>query len=126
MHTTARRRDASSCRHRRAGVQSDIAWNASRHTTPRRNTAGPREAPHVTNLANAMDTILQNLLGITLVAPLVGSLFEVGLKLRLREAIAALHNVQFVTLSLLWAFVLCPMLALLLSQVVPLSEPYAI
>jgi len=73
-----------------------------------------------------MDAILQNLLGITLVAFMVGSLFEVGLKLRIREAIAALHNIQFVTLSLLWAFVLCPMLALTLSRVIPMSEPYAI
>ncbi len=73
-----------------------------------------------------MDTILQNLLGITLVFFMVGSLLEVGLKLRIREAIAALHNVQFVTLSLVWAFGLCPVLALLLSRIVPLSEPYAI
>jgi BASS family bile acid:Na+ symporter len=73
-----------------------------------------------------MAAILQNLLGITLVAFMVGSLLEVGLKLRIREAIAALHNVQFVTLSLLWSFALCPMLALLLSRVIPLSEPYAI
>ncbi len=73
-----------------------------------------------------MDTILQKLLGITLVAFMIGSLFEVGLKLRFREAIAALHNIQFVTLSLLWAFVLCPMLGLLLSRIIPLSEPYAI
>ena len=76
-------------------------------------------------VVHAMDTILQNLLGITLVLFMVGSLLEVGLKLRIREAIAALHNVQFVTLSLVWAFGLCPMLALLLSRIVPLSEPYA-
>jgi BASS family bile acid:Na+ symporter len=73
-----------------------------------------------------MDTLLQNLLGITLVGFMVGSLLEVGLKLRIREAIAALHNVRFVTRSLLWAFALCPMLALLLSRVVPLAESYAI
>ena len=72
-----------------------------------------------------MDNILHNLLGITLVAFMVGSLFEVGLKLRIREAVAALHNPQFVILSLLWAFVLCPMLALVLSRLIPLSEPYA-
>ncbi len=73
-----------------------------------------------------MTTILQNLLGITLVAFMVGSLLEVGLKLRFRQAVAALRNLHFVTLSLLWAFGLCPMLALLLSRVIPLSEPYAI
>jgi BASS family bile acid:Na+ symporter len=73
-----------------------------------------------------MDTILQNLLGITLVAFMVGSLLEVGLKLRVREAVAAFRNAEFVTLSLVWAFGLCPMLALLLSHIVPLAEPYAI
>lgn len=73
-----------------------------------------------------MNAILQNLLSITLVIFMVGSLLEVGLKLEIRAAIAALHNVQFVTLSLIWAFGLCPMLALLLSRLVPLSEPYAI
>jgi len=73
-----------------------------------------------------MTTILQDLLGITLLAFMIGSLFEVGLKLHFREAVAALCNARFVTLSLLWAFGLCPMLALLLSRMVPLSEPYAI
>jgi BASS family bile acid:Na+ symporter len=73
-----------------------------------------------------MANFLQNLLGVTLVAFMVASLLEVGLKLEIREALAALRNLQFVTLSLLWAFALGPMLALLLSRVVPLSEPYAI
>jgi bile acid:Na+ symporter, BASS family len=70
-----------------------------------------------------MDTMLQNLLGITLIAFMVGSLLEVGLKLRLG---AALHNAEFVTLSLVWCFGLCPLLAVLLSHIVPLAEPYAI
>jgi BASS family bile acid:Na+ symporter len=73
-----------------------------------------------------MATILQNLLSISLILFMVGSLLEVGLRLRIREAISALHNVRFVILSLLWAFVLCPMLAVLLSRVIPLAEPYAI
>lgn len=73
-----------------------------------------------------MTTTLQNLLGISLVAFMVGSLLEVGLKLSFRQAVAALCNAQFVALSLLWAFGLCPVLALLLSRVIPLSEPYAI
>src|SRR5689334_19089153 len=73
-----------------------------------------------------MDTILQNLLGISLIVFMVGSLLEVGLKLKFGAAIAALHNAEFVTLSLIWCFGLCPLLALLLSHVVPLAEPYAI
>jgi BASS family bile acid:Na+ symporter len=38
---------------------------------------------------------------------------------------AGLRDVRFVTLSLLWAFVLCPALSYLLGVVLPLPEPYA-
>jgi len=57
---------------------------------------------------------------------MVGSLLEVGLKLRVREAVGALHHLWFVGLSLLWAFVLCPALVLVLVRVLPLAEPYAL
>jgi bile acid:Na+ symporter, BASS family len=56
---------------------------------------------------------------------MVGSLLELGLRLDLKKAIAGLRDLHFVTLSLLWAFVLCPALAYLLGVVLPLSEPYA-
>jgi len=67
---------------------------------------------------------MQALLGITLVVFMVGNLLEVGLKLRLPEAPRALRDARFVALSLLWAFVLCPAFAVLLTRVVPLAEPY--
>ena len=57
---------------------------------------------------------------------MVGSLLEVGLKLKLSEAYAAIRNVEFVALSVLWAFVICPALALLLTKIIPLAEPYAV
>ena len=73
-----------------------------------------------------MAEILQKLLGVTLVIFMVGNLLEMGLKLDLREAFGALRNVRFVAMTLLWGFVLCPALALLLTKIVPLAEPYAL
>jgi len=70
--------------------------------------------------------MLQRLLTLTIVIFMVGNLLEVGLKVNLREVGKALRNVRFVALSLLWSFVLCPALAYLLTQVIPLEEPYAI
>jgi BASS family bile acid:Na+ symporter len=56
---------------------------------------------------------------------MAGNLLDLGLRIDLRKAVAGLRDVRFVTLSLLWAFVLCPALAYALGMVLPLSEPYA-
>ena len=72
-----------------------------------------------------MAAILDKALTVTLVIFMVGSLLEIGLKLKAAEAWRALRNVRFMILSLLWAFVLCPALALLLTQIIPLSKAYA-
>ena len=73
-----------------------------------------------------MDAILQQVMGITIVIFMVGNLLEVGLRLEVSEALAALRNVRFVVLSLLWCFVLGPLLAVLLTNIIPLAEPYAL
>src|SRR5512139_3367576 len=73
-----------------------------------------------------MDAILQKIMGITIVIFMVGNLLEVGLRLHVSEALAALRNVRFVVLSLLWCFVLGPALAVLLTKIIPLTEPYAL
>jgi BASS family bile acid:Na+ symporter len=73
-----------------------------------------------------MAGVLQKLLGVTLVIFMVGNLLEMGLKLRLDEAFKSLRNVRFVMLTLLWSFVLCPALAVLLTKIIPLAEPYAL
>jgi len=73
-----------------------------------------------------MDDALQRLLGVTLVIFMVGNLLEVGLKLRLEEASGALRNARFVALSIVWAFALCPALAVLITKVLPLARPYAV
>jgi bile acid:Na+ symporter, BASS family len=69
---------------------------------------------------------LGSALQISLVLFMVGNLLDMGLLLKLREAIAALRDVRFVTLSLLWGFILLPGLAYLITVVVPLDAPIAI
>ena len=73
-----------------------------------------------------MDAILQQAMGITIVIFMVGNLLEVGLRLKVEEAFAALRDVRFLTTSLIWCFVLGPALAVLLTQLIPLTEPYAL
>ena len=73
-----------------------------------------------------MTELLTTLLKISLLIFMAGSLLDMGLRLRLGDALAGLRNARFVTLSLLWGFVLCPAFAWLLTRVVPLDQPYAI
>jgi bile acid:Na+ symporter, BASS family len=70
--------------------------------------------------------ILDKLLKLSLLIFMVGNVLDMGLKLKLQEAVGGLRNVRFVTQSLLWGFVLCPAIALLLTKILPLSQPYAI
>ena len=73
-----------------------------------------------------MDAILQEKMGITIVIFMVGNLLEVGLRLKVADALAALRNVRFVVLTLVWCFVLGPGLAVLLTKIIPLEAPYAL
>ena len=73
-----------------------------------------------------MTEILQKLLTITIVIFMVGNLLEVGLRLNIAEAVSALRNVRFVVQSFLWCFILGPALAILLTKIIPLTEPYAL
>ena len=70
--------------------------------------------------------MLQKIQTITIVIFMVGNLLEVGLRLKVDEAFAALRNVRFLVTSLLWCFVLGPALAVLFTKVIPLPEPYAL
>jgi BASS family bile acid:Na+ symporter len=72
-----------------------------------------------------MTELLPILLKITVIIFMAGNLLELGLRLDLKKAMAGLRDVRFVTLSLLWAFVLCPALAYALGVALPLTEPYA-
>lgn len=73
-----------------------------------------------------MTEILTRLFSITVVIFMVGNLLDMGLKLKLAEALAAIRNVRFLVLSLVWSFVLAPAFAVFLTKVVPISEPYAL
>lgn len=70
--------------------------------------------------------MLQILLNVTIVVFMVGNLLEVGLRLKVAEALAALRNIRFVVFTLLWCFVLGPTLAVLLTKIIPLAEPYSL
>lgn len=70
--------------------------------------------------------IINTILNITIVIFMVGNLLEVGLRLNVAEALAALRNVRFVVLSLLWCFVLGPAVAVLLTNIIPLNQEYAL
>lgn len=73
-----------------------------------------------------MDVILQKIMGITIIIFMVGNLLEVGLRLQVSEALAALRNVRFLAISLVWCFVLGPALAVLLTKIIPLDGAYAL
>lgn len=73
-----------------------------------------------------MIDILQKVLNVTLVIFMAGNLLEMGLKVKVRDTLGALGNRRFVSLTILWAFVLCPALAFVITKILPLAEPYAV
>src|SRR5512142_844265 len=73
-----------------------------------------------------MDAFLQSIMGAVIVVFTAGNLLEVGLRLRVAEAIATLRDTRFVVVSSLWCFVIGPALAVLLTKIIPLAEPYAL
>jgi BASS family bile acid:Na+ symporter len=85
----------------------------------------PLAAPHFVPEAITMD-VLNTIQTITIVIFMVGNLLEVGLRLQVAEALAALRNVRFMVLTVLWCFVLGPAVAVGLTKVIPLAEPYAL
>jgi BASS family bile acid:Na+ symporter len=73
-----------------------------------------------------MSDLLKYTLHVALVSFMLGSLVDVGLKLDVREAWAALHDRRFVISSVLSAFVVGPLLALFIARALALPEPYAL
>ena len=69
---------------------------------------------------------LEPFLRVALVVFIVGSLLEVGLRVPLREAFAALRDWRFTGATVLWGFVIGPALAIMLTWVVPLQPPHAL
>ena len=73
----------------------------------------------------SMETQLEPFLRVALVLFIAGSLLEVGLRVPLHEAFAALADWRFTAATLLWAFVVCPALAIALTWLVPLEPSHA-
>ncbi len=57
---------------------------------------------------------------------MAGSLLDMGLRLNLKDAVRGLRNFRFVTLTLVWSFIVCPALAYAITRIIPLAPPYAI
>ena len=55
----------------------------------------------------------------------VANLASMGLEVDLRETIRSLRSVRVLSLTLGWSWILGPALAVLLTKVLPMSEPYA-
>jgi BASS family bile acid:Na+ symporter len=49
-----------------------------------------------------------------------------GAQLAMAEALAALRNVRFMVMTVVWGWVLCPSLAYLLVKIIPMEQPYTI
>jgi bile acid:Na+ symporter, BASS family len=69
--------------------------------------------------------VLDTALKITLVIFMFGNMLDLGLRLDLQKALQGLRDVRFVTLTLLWGYIVCPALGYLLAITLPLSPPYA-
>ncbi len=72
-----------------------------------------------------MADVLEFALKLTLIVFMVGNLLDMGLKLQLSEAFRGLRDIRFVFWSLLWAFVVLPVIALAITKFIPIESPYA-
>jgi BASS family bile acid:Na+ symporter len=73
-----------------------------------------------------MEQVIEKIQTITVVIFMVGNLLEVGLRLEVADALAALRHGRFLVISMLWCFVLGPVLAVGLTKIIPLTAPYAL
>ena len=71
-----------------------------------------------------MTNILNLTLQISMLVFIIGNVLDIGLGLKFQGALAGLKNLRFVFQSLLWGFILCPALAILLTKVMPLDPAY--
>ncbi len=73
-----------------------------------------------------MIEILPVITKIALIIFMAGNLLMIGLKLNPREAIKGLQNFRFLVYTLLWGFVLGPLLAYGITEIIPLEKHFAI
>ena len=57
---------------------------------------------------------------------MVGNMAGMGAQLAMAEALAALRNVRFIVMAVVWGWVLCPSFAYLLAKIIPMEQPYTI
>ena len=72
-----------------------------------------------------MKNVLELFLQMALVVFIAGSLLEMGLRVPLRAAFAALGDWRFAGATVLWGFVICPALGIVLTEVMPLDPSHA-
>lgn len=77
-------------------------------------------------MTSQVSNLLALALKVSLLIFMAGNLLDMGLRLKLQEALHGLRNARFVMFSILWGFILCPALGYLLTKVIPLEDPYAI
>jgi BASS family bile acid:Na+ symporter len=65
------------------------------------------------------------ILKITLVIFMFGNMLDLGLRLDLPKALQGLRDLRFVTLTLVWGYIVCPGLGYLMAIMLPLSPAYA-
>ncbi|TWU30815.1 bile acid:sodium symporter family protein [Novipirellula artificiosorum] len=68
---------------------------------------------------------IEDIFNLAVVVFTVGNLAAMGLELNVPDAIKALRNPRFVTLVIVWSWLVGPALAYLITKILPLSEPYA-
>ncbi|PWS35200.1 hypothetical protein DFH01_23130 [Falsiroseomonas bella] len=74
---------------------------------------------------DGMDGALALALKVLLLIFMAGSLLEMGLGLSVTEALKGLRNPRFLAYGVLFAFILGPLVAWVLTRIIPLEEPYA-
>ena len=68
----------------------------------------------------------QKVFSILVILYTVTNMASLGLELNLRETLKSLRSARLVVLTLLWGWVVGPAFAVLLTKVLPLSEPHAL
>ncbi len=70
-----------------------------------------------------MTEIMETLAGLSLLVFVIGSMTSMGLTLKINQIIAPLKNIKLVVLALVVNFILVPIVAYLITSLMPLNEP---
>ncbi len=73
-----------------------------------------------------MADTLDMLLKLSLVLFMAGSLLGMGLALDVKDAVAGLRDPWFIGYAVLFGFIVGPLMAWMLTRIIPLAEPYAL